>query len=186
MYKNKIYKYVGNLLIALSLCGLTYTIYPIFSIYFFPSKAPDFSPNSNKYYISIPKIHAYSEVIPNVEPWDQKEYSRELKRGIAHAKGTFFPGDSKTIFLFAHSSGSPWELTHQNTIFLRLGELNQDDIILIDYKSERFKYKVYDKKVVSPNDTKYLINTEINHLILQTCTPLGTSLKRLLIFAVPV
>ena len=35
-------------------------------------------------------------------------------------------------------------------------------------------------------DVSYLIETKKTQLILQTCTPIGTSLKRLLVFADPV
>lgn len=119
---------------------------------------------------------------PNVDPWNEAVYKEVLKHSVAHARGTALPGEKKTIFLFAHSSGSPWEITHSNTVFLRLGELKKNDTILIDYKGERFKYSVTYKKEVWPQDTRYL-NSEENILILQTCTPLGTSIKRLLVFA---
>lgn len=184
MSKNRILYFAGNALIVLSLCGLIYTIYPIISIYFFSPSLPS-GPISASFYLSIPKIHAYSEVVPNIEPWDEEIYNEALKKGVAHAKGSYFPGDGKTIFLFAHSSGSPWEITHRNTIFLRLGELKKNDKILVDFKGKRYIYAVFDKKEVSPRDVEYIKNTESNFLILQTCTPLGTSLRRLLIFAIP-
>ncbi len=170
----------------MSICGLIYTLYPVVLIYFFPPSQLSHSQLiSKEFYVSIPKIHAYSEVIKDVDPWNETIYSEALKKGVAHAKGSYIPGVGKTVFLFAHSSGSPWQITHQNTIFLRLGELKKYDKIHLDFKGKRYMYTVFDKKEVDPNNIEYLKNPEKNLLILQTCTPLGTSLKRLLIFAVP-
>jgi LPXTG-site transpeptidase (sortase) family protein len=153
-------------------------------MYLFPPVSP-LKANfiSKGFFLSIPKIHAYSVVLPNVDPGNEDVYTQALKQGIAHAKGTALPGEKGTVFLFAHSSGAPWEITHENTLFLRLPELVRNDMVLLDYKGKRYKYIVIDKKEVWPQDVQYLKYTKNNVLILQTCTPLGTSLKRLLVFA---
>ena len=78
-------------------------------------------------------------------------------------------------------------MTRFNTVFLRLGELNMGDIISIYKDGKEYTYAVSDKKEVWPNEVSYLVNAEDEDiLILQTCTPIGTDLKRLLIFAKPV
>lgn len=187
MKKRKAAYYLGNILILLSLTGFIYTIYPILQIYLFPVPSPAKSEIiSDGFFISIPRIHAYSEVIPNVDPWNEKIYNSALKKGVAHARGTYLPGEDKNIFLFAHSSGAPWEITHTNTIFLRLSELEKDDYIYLDYAKKRYGFKVISKKEINPSETQYLTNFKDNKLILQTCSPIGTSLKRLLIFAEPL
>jgi LPXTG-site transpeptidase (sortase) family protein len=184
MDKKGVLYYLGNFFIIMSLVGFVYIAYPVILIYFFPPSPPlQTQLIRDGFYLSIPKIHAYSEVVANVDPWKESVYKEALKKGVAHAKGTYLPGEDKTIFLFAHSSGSPWEITHQNTVFLRLGELEKNDLVLIDYKKKRYQYTIYDKKEVSPTDTDYLKNIDKDIVILQTCTPIGTSLKRLLIFA---
>ena len=96
------------------------------------------------------------------------------------------PGETGTIFLFAHSSDAPWRLTRYNTVFLRLGGLEPGDEIHITTEKGEFIYRVREKKVVWPNETEYLTNIERDQLILQTCSPVGTDLKRLLVFADPV
>ncbi len=186
MKKSKFFYNLGNLLIIFSLLGFTYTLYPVITAYLFPPKPPEKTEKINmRFFLSIPKIHAYSEVVENVDPWNEATYREALKKGVAHAKGTYMPGENKTIFLFAHSSGAPWELTHINTIFLRLGSLEKNDTISIDYKGKRFIYKVIEKREVYPQETDYLKKLDKNVLIIQTCTPMGTSLKRLLVFATP-
>jgi len=55
----------------------------------------------------------------------------------------------------------------------------------IFYKGQRFVYKVIDKKIVDPEQVEYLTRkTNKEFLTLQTCWPPGTTLKRLLVFAV--
>lgn len=181
---NKLLFHIGNLLILLSLIGFTYTLYPIARIYLFPQDTPPARFQKGTF-LNIPKIHAFAPIIENVNPWNETEYDTALKRGVAHAKGTSLPGEKGTIFLFAHSSGMPWNITWSNTIFLRLGELQKGDYILIIKNGKQYKYKTKDKKEVWPNEVNYLLKTTSDQLILQTCTPIGTSLKRLLIFAVP-
>lgn len=182
----KITRHIGNSLIILSLGVFVFLGYPILKTYLFPAPFSVNGQPAEQFTLSIPKIRAQAPVIEQVSPWNESEYRSALKKGIAHAEYTGLPGDGKTVFLFAHSSGMPWEQVYYNTIFLRLGELSQGDEIIIDRKKKRFVYRVTEKKEVWPNEVNYLLNTNKNELILQTCTPIGTSLRRLLIFAKPV
>jgi len=136
-------------------------------------------------YITIPKIKAQAPLKFNVDPWNQSEYDEVLKTGVAHAKGTYLPGESGRSFLFAHSSGNPIEQTNYNTVFVRLGELNNGDEILVKREDTIYKYKVTGKKVVWPSEIEYLEKNDTPGIIVQTCWPIGTSYKRLLIFASP-
>lgn len=181
---NRVFYHLGNLLIILSLLGFSYILFPIARIYLFP---PSIQPVSTQkgIFLTIPKIHAQAPIIENVNPWNEYEYLGALRKGIAHAKGTALPGEKGTVFLFAHSSGAPWDIAWYNTIFLRLGELEKGDSIEISDNGKKYLFNVSEKKEVWPNEVNYLLESKKNQLILQTCTPIGTSLKRLLIFANP-
>lgn len=135
--------------------------------------------------ILIPKINAYAPLVDNVDPWNEKEYREALKSGVAIAKDFSKPGQSGTVYIFAHSSDSPWNISSYNTVFFRLGELNRDDLIDINYSGKNYKYKVSHSIEVWPGEVEALTKASGNQLILQTCTPIGTSLKRLLVFANP-
>ena len=180
----KIKYHLGNAFIALSLAILFFIYFPFINAYLNP---PKISPNINVkgYFIQIPKISAQAPIILNVNPWDPKEYRQKLKKGVAHAKNTALPGEKGTSFLFAHSSGPPWEISRYNTVFFRLGELKKGDEIIIVKDGKKLKYRVREKKEVWPTEVSYLKDLTRNQLILQTCTPIGTDLKRLLIFADP-
>lgn len=187
MRKRSFSYYFGTCLIIFSLLGLFYTFYPLLRVTLSPSPLPTtVNAQADGFFLSIPKIKATGQVIRNVDPFNQTEYDEALKKGIAHAEGTYLPGEKGTVFLFAHSSGFPWELTRYNTIFLRLNELGESDRLYVTYEGKRYEYAVREKKEVWPSDIQYLRNLDKDQLILQTCTPVGTDLKRLLIFADPV
>lgn len=179
---NKFIRHIGNFLIAFSLIGFLIIFYPLIQIYLAPPDIKAALPEKGTY-LTIPKIHAQAQIIENVNPWDPAEYLQALKKGVAHARGTALPGQKGTIYLFAHSSAMPWDITRYNSIFLRLGELRENDLIIIMRNGERYEYLVQNKKEVRPEEINYLLQTGKDQLILQTCTPIGTSLRRLLIFA---
>lgn len=143
-----------------------------------PIRDPNFS-------ISIPKINAYAPLVDNVDPWNETEYREALTRGVAVSKGFAKPGEKGTVYIFAHSSDSPWRISSYNTVFFRLGELKKGDGISINYAGRNYKYTVENSVEVWPNEVETLTKATKNELILQTCTPVGTSLKRLLVFATP-
>lgn len=175
-------KTIGNILIFLSIGILIYVYLPFASLYVFPQRIDEKNIKSG-FYIEIPKINAAAPIIPNVDPWNEAQYRAKLKEGVAQAKGTALPGEKGTSFLFAHSSDSPWNMTRYNIAFFRLGELNINDKVSIHRNGKELEYKVVARKEVWPSEVKYLKETSSYNLILQTCTPVGTSLRRLLIFA---
>ncbi len=168
---------------AFSLLLLVFIYYPILSLYIFPP-AIDKKILDKSFYVEIPKINIASQIIPNVDPFIETEYRKALERGIAHAKNTPLPGEKGTSFLFAHSSDSPWRITRYNVAFFRLPELKKGDNIKIVRDGKVYEYRVSDTKTVWPNEVNYLLGNRKDQLILQTCTPIGTSLQRLLVFAV--
>jgi LPXTG-site transpeptidase (sortase) family protein len=153
-----------------------------------PEVTPEPVVESNEFKISIPKIGAESEIQQDVSPSDKKEYMAILKKGIiAQALGSAFPGDGegKTMFLFAHSSEQGMFDARDNPVFYLLGNMEENDDILINYRGKIFTYKVYMKKIIGAKEIGYLNYTENDKeiLILQTCWPIGTSWQRLLVFA---
>ena len=181
--RNSFRYYIGNILMFSALAILFFVYYPFIRLYLDPPKISENLP-SKGYFIQIPKIGAQAPIILNVDPWNSKDYLQKLTQGVAHAQNTALPWEKGTSFLFAHSSDVPWRISRYNTVFFRLGELKKGDEIFIIKNGEKLKYKVVDKKEVWPSEVEYLTETSKDQLILQTCTPIGTDLKRLLIFAV--
>lgn len=144
-------------------------------------------PQDTQFGIVIPKIGANAKVLPNIDAGNEKIYLAALNQGVAHALGTAFPGEGGHIFLFAHSTDYFWNVGTYNAIFYLLNKLEKNDEINIFYQGQRYLYRVIGKKIVSPSQVEYLTSkTNKEFLTLQTCWPPGTTLKRLLVFAVRV
>lgn len=183
--KKSISYYFGNLLIVASLLLLLVIYFPLINLYLNPPKIVNNLP-AEGLFLTIPKISAQAPITLNVNPWDANIYRPVLEKGIAQAAGTSKPGENGTIFLFAHSSDSPLSITQYNTVFLRLDQLRTGDEMTITDNGKDYRYRVRESKVVSPSETQYLQKNDQNQLILQTCTPIGTALRRLLVFADPI
>jgi LPXTG-site transpeptidase (sortase) family protein len=146
-------------------------------------------PKDTQFDILIPKIGANAKVFPNVDPSNQDEYLPVLSKGVAHAKGSVFPGMKGNIYLFAHSTDNFWDVGRYNAVFYLIKDLSKGDRIVMFFQGRRFDYIVTDSKVVDSNEVSYLVNsqkTTSEILILQTCWPPGTAWKRLLVFAAPL
>lgn len=136
--------------------------------------------------IVIPKIDARSNVIANVDTGNEAEYLAALKNGVAHAKGTYFPGQGKPIFLFAHSTNAPLQVARLNAVFYLLSKLEENDSVILYFADKKYFYTVTGKKVIDKDDTSYLYDQNNKEtLYLMTCTPPGTTWKRLIVTAEP-
>ncbi len=142
------------------------------------------TPPNTDFSVVIPKIAATAPIIDGVDSQDPKSYLPALLRGVAHAKGTMYPQDAGNVYLFAHSTDAFYNVGRYNAVFYLIGKLENGDEIDVFYKGQKIKYQVYDKKVVEPNDIKYLGDLGVGKtLTLQTCYPPGTTLKRLVVLA---
>lgn len=139
-----------------------------------------------RYSLYVPKINAKSTVIENVDLEKESEYLKALKEGVAHGKGTSFPGLGGNIFLFSHSVSAPEYIKTYNAVFYDLKNLEQGDEIIIYFSGIKYVYKVSEKVITSPADVKFLTKDYGGEtLILQTCDPPGTLLRRLVVIARP-
>jgi LPXTG-site transpeptidase (sortase) family protein len=142
---------------------------------------------STYFSIVVPKIQAHSNIIPNVDVSNPKEYLSALSEGVAHAKGTNFPGQAGRIFLFSHSTDSPVNFARFNAIFYLLKKLDPGDQIIVYFSDKRYVYSVEKLVITSPSDTSWIApKTGEEELVLMTCDPPGTTWNRLLIIAKPI
>lgn len=140
-------------------------------------------PINRDFSIVIEKINVNAPVVANVSIANEVEYKEALKFGVAHAKGSQAPEQGNT-YLFAHSSLDFWELGKYATVFNLLDKLSVGDRIFVFYKDNRFEYKVSKTAVYKDRDTSILYQeTAVPTLFLQTCTPPGTTLNRLIVEA---
>ena len=110
-----------------------------------------------------------------------------LRKGVAHAAGTVFPGMDGNVYLFAHSTDYFWNVGRYNAVFYILKSLEVGDEFYFFFLGRRYIYTINEKKIVNPEDVSYIVNSIGGEprLTLQTCWPPGTSIKRLILTAKP-
>lgn len=142
------------------------------------------TPSNTDFTIIIPKINVNSPVVANVDPTNYNEYMQALNKGVAHAKGSVYPGQEGNSYIFAHSTLNFWDIGRYDAVFTLLGKLDQGDLIVLFYHGQRYDYYVTLKKTVDANDVSDLTAyAQGKQLTLQTCDPPGLNLRRLLVIA---
>jgi LPXTG-site transpeptidase (sortase) family protein len=144
-------------------------------------------PKDTSFGIVIPKIAANAKVFPNIDPSDPSVFLPVLQKGIAHAKGSVFPGMPGNTYLFAHSTDNWWDVGRYNAVFYLLKNLEKGDEIVVFFENRRYEYVVAKKVILNPDDVTFLQDAHkgSEQLVLQTCWPPGTTWQRLYIIAVP-
>ncbi|MBI3335943.1 sortase [Candidatus Peregrinibacteria bacterium] len=121
-----------------------------------------------------------------VEDWDQLEIDiqKALEDGVVHYPGTARPGQAGNFFLTGHSSYYPWATGAFKSVFARLPELTVGDEYWVYYGGDRHRYIIREKNEVRPSMVSVLDQPTDKRLsTLMTCTPVGTTLRRLVLKA---
>jgi LPXTG-site transpeptidase (sortase) family protein len=143
-------------------------------------------PKDTGFSIVIPKLGASAKVFPNVDPGNPDAYKPILQKGVAHAKGTVFPGMVGNSYIFAHSADNWWDVGRYNAIFYLLKDLQKGDEVIIFFEDQRYDYVVSETFIAEASDVSLLTgNKGTEQLVLQTCWPPGTTLKRQFVIATP-
>lgn len=143
-------------------------------------------PKDPNFSIIVEKIGADAPIIPNVDAANKAAYTSALKRGVAHALGTSFPGQPGVSYLFAHSTDTIFNVPRFNAVFYLLKDMVPGDRVVIFFQGKRYDYIVKETKITDPEDVSYFtMVTDKQILVLQTCYPPGTTWKRLLVIAEP-
>lgn len=139
-------------------------------------------PVSDEFYLEIPKINLTSTIIPNVDSANESVYLEKLKEGVAHAKDSYFPGDSGPIVLFSHSTDTLARIVQYNAKFYGLKDMDIGDEITVHFKGQIYTYRVTDKRIINPQELETIRQTSAK-LILTTCWPPGTDWQRVVVFS---
>lgn len=134
--------------------------------------------------ILIPKLNVDVPVHFGINASDAMS---AMNNGVAHyriAGADAYPGQIGNLVITGHSAGDIYSSNPYKYIFSGLERLENGDHIYINYNSVRYTYSVTKKEVIEPtNVAALIIDTDKPMLTLVTCTPLGTSRYRLLVFA---
>lgn len=114
----------------------------------------------------------------------EKDIQAALLKGIVHYPGTVNPGEIGNTFFTGHSSNYVWAKGNYNDVFALLNEMVVGDKVTTYWEGQKYIYQVYDIKTVAPTETWVLQQSGNEYpsiMTLMTCTPVGTSLNRLII-----
>ncbi|KKQ25655.1 MAG: hypothetical protein US62_C0015G0023 [Candidatus Woesebacteria bacterium GW2011_GWA1_37_8] len=142
--------------------------------------------NDTDFGIIIPKIGINMSVVANVNPYESYYYKPALKKGVAHSKGSAFPGKGGNIIIFSHVPGGLFEVQKYNLAFYLINRLEIGDPIFIYFDGLKYQYNVTGKNVVSDLDVKFedlSVSPKTELLTIMTLWPPGTSLRRYVIDA---
>lgn len=134
----------------------------------------------------IPKINVDVPVYYDIGN-DYDSQMAAMAKGVAQFAipgASSHPGENGNTVIAGHSSNDLFDGGDYKFIFSQLERLQVGDSIYADYHGVRYTYIVSKTQVVKPTDVSALVMPNDKPVItLLTCTPLGTALNRLLVFA---
>ena len=135
--------------------------------------------------VNIPSLKLSAPLI-----WskDTNSIETDLQNGLVHYPGTPMPGETGTTYISGHSSNYIWAKGSFNQIFAKLGDLKQYDSFTISAQQANgkkiiFHYVVSASGIFKADDQQQFANIGKSTVALSTCWPVGTSSKRLVVFA---
>lgn len=139
--------------------------------------------------LMIPKLNVEVPVTFGAKN-DLKSMAKAMMNGVAHFSipgASAKPGEVGNFAISGHSAGNVYERTEYKFIFSGLTRMGAGDLIYMDYNNQRYTYRVTGTRTVDPSNSASLREIAKNNpgkpmITLITCTPLGTSKYRLLVY----
>lgn len=128
-----------------------------------------------QYFVTIPTLNITNAIVSTTD--------YDLERHLVHYGGTSLPPDTGNTIIFGHSTlpqlFNPKDYT---TIFANAYKLKVNDDIIVSIENISYTYKIKTIRVVDPSDTSvFSQDVDNSYVTLVTCTPPGTTWKRLII-----
>ena len=126
--------------------------------------------------------------VPIIWSTDPNNFDTDLQSGVIHYPGTAMPGQIGTTYIAGHSSNYVWAKGSYNQIFSTLGKLPNNASFTIavtetNGKTATLNYVVTSEKQYAPTDEAQFANSGQSVVALSTCWPVGSTAKRLVVFA---
>lgn len=143
---------------------------------------PKFNPSLNStqkqtpsYTISIPSIKIENAEVSTVDT--------DLTKHLVNYSGTSIPPFDGNAVVFGHSTlPQLFNAKDYKTIFANVYKLKNGDNIYVFAQGVKYSYKIFKIIIVDASDSSALIQDYDNsYLTLVTCTPPGTTWKRLVV-----
>ncbi len=132
--------------------------------------------------IIIPKINVEIPVVYTEPSIEDNAVEHALESGVLHYPTTPNPGEQGNGVIFGHSSNNILNKGKYKFAFVLLKRLESGDTFMLQKDGKQYVYRVFDKKVVKPEDVGVLGSAgKSATFTLITCDPPGTSINRLVV-----
>lgn len=139
--------------------------------------------------LMVPKLNIEVPVVFGAAN-DLNSMAKAMYNGVAHFSvpgASAVPGEIGNFAISGHSAGNVYQKSDYKFIFSGLTRMAEGDLIYMDYNGTRYTYRVLGTKTVEPTDVASLSQIASDNsgkpmITLITCTPLGTSKYRLLVY----
>lgn len=131
----------------------------------------------DQYYLSIPKLGIEDAIVSTTD--------YDLDKHLVHYYGPDNPIFNGTSVIYGHSTIPQWFDPHNyKAIFATLHTIKVGDEIDLNVLGSNYTYKIFSITITSPTDVNIFTQTYDNsYVTLVTCTPPGTTWKRLIVRA---
>lgn len=132
----------------------------------------------------IPKINVELPVVYDIETIEENDIQTGLERGVVHYPTTSNPGEQGNGVIFGHSSNNILNKGRYKFAFVLLSRLENGDTFYLEKDGVRYVYKIYEKRIVSPEEVSVLgdVPGKTSTMALITCDPPGTTINRLVVW----
>lgn len=144
----------------------------------FPSiKAKNSETKVDTYFLSIPKLKIKDAVVSTVD--------YDLGIHLINYGGTAIPPHNGNAVIFGHSTlPQLFNPKDYKTIFATAYTLEVGDTFQVKVEDIVYNYKIFNITVVDPSDTSvFAQTTDTSYVTIITCTPPGTTWRRLILKA---
>lgn len=133
------------------------------------------SATTTEYHLSIPKLKITNANVTTLDT--------DISRHLVHFPGTALPPLKGNAVIFGHSTMPQlYEEDNYKTIFANIHNLTIGDAIITQIDNKDYTYLITNISIVDADDTSYLSQDEEKNLLtIVTCTPPGTTWKRLIV-----
>lgn len=138
-------------------------------------KNSDIHSSVTTYRITIPRL--------KIENADVSTVDTDVNSHLVHFPGTAMPPTTGNGVIFGHSTlPQLYDPKNYRTIFANIHNLIVGDEIHASVNKTQFTYKIISMTILDADDTSYLSQpSDDSYLTIVTCTPPGTTWKRLIV-----
>jgi LPXTG-site transpeptidase (sortase) family protein len=141
------------------------------------------------YRLVIPKlwldVHVVTLTNIPIEKIKKADYDEYLYDGVVKYPYTPDPDKKWNVFIFGHTSYYWWKKNPYWTVFSSIPKLRHWDIMQLNWNWKTYKYKIFKKLILYPNqvDDVYRKYKNWNYLTIMWCYPIWSDRQRMVIIA---